>query len=1184
MQRPEKLKRVRKGVFKEPWNIEKLQVKIDELPKSERKKRLLFVGEASFLKTGFSTYWEAVINRLYATGKYEIAELGSYARSSDGRAKNLPWTFYGAIPEEADKIGSQLYQKNYQEAQFGKMMMDPVLAKFKPDIVLTLTDHWMAYFWEQSVFRDKFHWIFMACVDSYPQKWDWLGTYSNVDTLLAYSHFGKKVLEEQSRTGASINSNRIKPLEVKMVTQPGIDTTVYTPLDKSVIKAEFGIPKEFRFVGMASRNQKRKLFPRLIESFRMFKDQGGWKENDPKRKRVKDIDNIKLLLHTCVKDVGFDIPEAISREGLNGEVFFSYICPKCGACAIKPFCGHPIDCPNCKKKEMITPNTQCGFPDAIFTKWFNLLDLYVQGAIAGASEMTIINAKAAGVPTIVTDYAAMSEQGRNGGGAVIKCDLETESETMQWRAWFDRQDLVDKLLKIMKKPKVLQRMSDEARRCAVQYYDWDLTAKKWEYTIDTAELKGEWPESLEVTETPIANLHEVPDLSDSDFIDRCYNDILGRKSDKQGKSDWLNNMKKGQPRDKIEEFFRNETNRKNHAAKLLNNKGAEADPMMDIASNMNPEDTFRIMYCIPETAGDVLISTAIITKLQEKYPQASIYVATQKKYFDILENNPSVEGVFEYNEELLNYRTPEHFGPSPGFVDICFSPFIITQKIPHWIHGGNGESLGVSYAHMCNLTMTDSEIEDKMFIDTEEVHDLPEKYITFHLKTAQDPKDYDRWLEVLERVKNISIVQVGSSNEPTFDHPSIIDFRGKTTPQQLAYVIENAELHLGVDSFPAHVARAVGTRSIILYGGTSAKQIGIVNSVSFEPDNRNGCCTSCYLIECVSKSQGGGKCINNINPNNVVDELCKTLGSQFIADAKPITLSAYCIIKNGEQYKFPYVDCISEALKVVDEFVIVDGGSNDGTLKKLQDMAKLDDRIKVYQHEWDMSQPDLMGQEKTHAKSLCTKDYHIQLDADEMLVEPINDQIRTLIRGNSKVPIFDIPGINMYGDSKTIRIEEAIQKWRIVKADKNIIHGVHGDARELDPTTMSITFDKKVSDSCEFINKNTLKIAPHVGTLPQQVINMHCHMLQLHSRKEIIPEDLIRKYSEIICQIRASMPHTVHLSWNNLGDKADRGDFWNETWHGKNSWTHNTSDNIKQRVEANEDLLIKFNTEIWKGK
>ena len=97
-------------------------------------------------------------------------------------------------------------------------------------------------------------------------------------------------------------------------------------------------------------------------------------------------------------------------------------------------------------------------------------------------------------------------------------------------------------------------------------------------------------------------------------------------------------------------------------------------------------------------------------------------------------------------------------------------------------------------------------------------------------------------------------------------------------------------------------------------------------------------------------------------------------------------------------------------------------------------------------------------------------------------------------------------------------------------------------------------------------------------------MNMHYHMLQLHSRKEEIPQDLINKYKEIIKQIRTSMPHTIHLSWSDLDDKANRGNFWNKTWHGKNSWTHNTSDNIKQRVEANEDLLITFDNKIWKGK
>ena len=51
------------------------------------KKRILFIGEASFLNTGFSTYYRELLPRLAATGKYEIAELGSYAQQSDTRVQ-----------------------------------------------------------------------------------------------------------------------------------------------------------------------------------------------------------------------------------------------------------------------------------------------------------------------------------------------------------------------------------------------------------------------------------------------------------------------------------------------------------------------------------------------------------------------------------------------------------------------------------------------------------------------------------------------------------------------------------------------------------------------------------------------------------------------------------------------------------------------------------------------------------------------------------------------------------------------------------------------------------------------------------------------------------------------------------------------------------------------------------------
>jgi len=47
------------------------------------KKRILFIGEASPLETGFSNYYRQLLSRLQETGKYDIAELGSYIRHGD---------------------------------------------------------------------------------------------------------------------------------------------------------------------------------------------------------------------------------------------------------------------------------------------------------------------------------------------------------------------------------------------------------------------------------------------------------------------------------------------------------------------------------------------------------------------------------------------------------------------------------------------------------------------------------------------------------------------------------------------------------------------------------------------------------------------------------------------------------------------------------------------------------------------------------------------------------------------------------------------------------------------------------------------------------------------------------------------------------------------------------------------
>lgn len=103
------------------------------------KKRILFVGEASFMATGFSNYYDQLLRRLHKTGKYELAEIGAYSRRDDPRIQNIPWKFYATLPtnEKEKKIydATKSPRTGQNSAQFGEHVFDKVLLDFMPDIV-----------------------------------------------------------------------------------------------------------------------------------------------------------------------------------------------------------------------------------------------------------------------------------------------------------------------------------------------------------------------------------------------------------------------------------------------------------------------------------------------------------------------------------------------------------------------------------------------------------------------------------------------------------------------------------------------------------------------------------------------------------------------------------------------------------------------------------------------------------------------------------------------------------------------------------------------------------------------------------------------------------------------------------------------------------------------------------------
>jgi ADP-heptose:LPS heptosyltransferase len=416
-------------------------------------------------------------------------------------------------------------------------------------------------------------------------------------------------------------------------------------------------------------------------------------------------------------------------------------------------------------------------------------------------------------------------------------------------------------------------------------------------------------------------------------------------------------------------------------------------------------EKLRILFCCPETMGDIYICTGVIDGLKKKFPNSTIYFATKPENANILDGNPQIKRVIDHHDSMLNYRNYESFAMSKGIFDFVFCPFIITQRIPHWIHSGKGEWLGRCYADMCNV-----EYGTPFIQEDDSIQELlpKEKYITVQSQTTQEPKNYSHMQEVISKIKNFKFVQIGGHKDAPLKID--VDLRGKTTPQQLVHVFKRASFHIGLDSFPMHVIGNTDTPAIILFGGTYAKQ-GVAphytNIHPIEPEDRGICVTSCHLIECEAKKRGLEKCIDNIPVETVLSKIRELIGEENVEQPEPIKISSYMIIKDGIKYGFPYEKCIMAALRVSDEVVVIDGGSIDGTYEDLlrinaelveqDDAGNITSPLKIERHEWDMNNPTLFGDEKTYARQQCTGTHLIQLDADEIIQEPYPGAIRVLI-------------------------------------------------------------------------------------------------------------------------------------------------------------------------------------------
>jgi glycosyltransferase involved in cell wall biosynthesis len=139
---------------------------------------------------------------------------------------------------------------------------------------------------------------------------------------------------------------------------------------------------------------------------------------------------------------------------------------------------------------------------------------------------------------------------------------------------------------------------------------------------------------------------------------------------------------------------------------------------------------------------------------------------------------------------------------------------------------------------------------------------------------------------------------------------------------------------------------------------------------------------------------------------------------------------SYAILTHNEgNYIQELIPFLLKNKHVDDEIVIVDDYSDDQLTKDVLEKYKSD--IVLYYREFDGD-----ASQKNYLNSICTGDYILQLDADELVSEWFIQALPTILENNQEVELFIMPRINTVNGLT----QEWITKWNWRVNDKGWVN------------------------------------------------------------------------------------------------------------------------------------------------
>ena len=298
----------------------------------------------------------------------------------------------------------------------------------------------------------------------------------------------------------------------------------------------------------------------------------------------------------------------------------------------------------------------------------------------------------------------------------------------------------------------------------------------------------------------------------------------------------------------------------------------------------------NILIRLPNWLGDVVMSTAFVHEVQQCYPEANIDLIVKKgldfllpffpKYnkhfiFDKAVNNGTV-GVCKFGWMLkkneaydLFFCLPNSF--SSALMGYCsgakkrvgfnqeWRNFLLTNSYPQ----PKGIHRVKEYLFLLEQFAQITIHEPEVMLQNNRAHEVIDIIVNINSEASSRRLPLQKAIQILNSLRQSTtkkIILIGSLKERSFVQEvfkgltikdNVEMNAGKTNMQELVQVLTNAAVLLTTDSGPAHVANALGTPTVVLFGAgnelntapfnKSNSQIIRLGRLACEPCTKNKC-------------------------------------------------------------------------------------------------------------------------------------------------------------------------------------------------------------------------------------------------------------------------------------------------------------------------------------------------------